>query len=369
MSKIHHTLSPTRTRAVFLGLVLVAGLVISPAISASAASVDASGLTATVRNSTATASVTVWPAASRTVEEAGICVRDSSGGNVDFPRSGAVWLSTAGTKLTGSANFAGGSYTYWACVKYDSTWIAAGGQKTFQVAPGYKRENLPIGDLPGWKQIFTEDFDAPVARGSFPGPYANKWVSYDGFPDTSHRGDYDQSIISAHDGVLDLNLHTENGRPLGAAPLPLVDGPGQVYGRYSVRMKSDPLPGYGLGFIMWSDAENWSDGEIDFPEGGLDDVAKGFNHCLGDHPERNCYFMPNATTDYTVWHTYTTEWRPSSIKFFIDGMLVGQTTNNIPYKPLHWVMQVATDGGPKPPESWVNGHLLINWVSIYKYAP
>ena len=315
-----------------------------------------------------TASVTVWPSVSQTVEAAGICARDSGGSNVDFPRGGERWLSNAGTKLSTSATFGGGTYVYWACIKAHDSWIAAGDQRSFTVAPGYKREDLPVGDLPGWKQVFTEDFLTPVARGGFPGPYADKWVSYHGFSDTSGRGYYDQSIISAHDGVLDLNLHTENGRPLGAAPLPKVDGPGQTYGRYSVRMKSDPLPGFGLGFIMWSDAENWGDGEIDFPEGGLDDVAQGFNHCVGLHPERNCYIMPRATTDYTGWHTYTTEWRPSSVKFFIDGVLVGSTWNNVPSRPMHWVMQVATDGG-RLPDPAANGHLLINWVSIYKYAP
>lgn len=51
---------------------------------------------------------------------------------------------------------------------------------------------LPIGNLTNWKQIFTDDFLVNVPLGSFPGPIANKWMSYTGFGDTSNVGYYDQ---------------------------------------------------------------------------------------------------------------------------------------------------------------------------------
>jgi hypothetical protein len=228
-------------------------------------------------------------------------------------------------------------------------------------------EAMPLGDLQGWDQVFTEDFVTPLSRGSFPGSYGDQWLSYDGFADTSGRGDYEQDIISAHDGMLDLYLHTEDGRPLGAAPVPLVDGEwgGQTYGRFSVRMKADPLNGFGVASLLWPDSENWSEGEIDFPEGAFDDVARASNHCPGD-PEENCFYT-ESTAEFVDWHTYTIDWTPTRLSFLVDGVTVGTTTDDIPDVPMHWVLQSGTvDGTPDPDTA---GHLWIDWATIYAYDP
>ena len=225
---------------------------------------------------------------------------------------------------------------------------------------------MPLGDLPGWKQTFTEDFSRPLTGGAFPGVYGSRWLSYDGFTDTSKNGDYNQSIISAHDGVLDLNLRSVDGRPLGAAPVPLVHGRwgGQIYGRFSVRMKADALAGYGAGMLLWSDANDWNDGEIDFPESALTQTANGANHCPGD-PSTNCYTMQSNAV-YPDWHVYTIDWMPNLLSFEIDGIVVGSTSTGIPTAAMHWVMQFGTNGIPAANTS---GHVLIDWATIYSYAP
>ena len=65
-------------------------------------------------------------------------------------------------------------------------------------------------------------------------------MSYDGFPDTSEDGRYEQDIISVKDGALGLYLHTVNGTPLSAAPIPLVNGKwGGQTRTLSMRMRSD----------------------------------------------------------------------------------------------------------------------------------
>ena len=225
---------------------------------------------------------------------------------------------------------------------------------------------LPLGDLPGWRQTFTEDFSVDQPAGQFPGAYSSKWMSYDGFVDTSGDGDYAQRIISAHDSMLDLHLHSENGRPLVAAPVPLVDGQwgGQLYGRFSVRLKADPLAGYGAALLLWSDANNWNEGEIDFPESDLNQTVTGANHCPGD-PVRNCYQV-GTTARISDWHTYTINWTPRLLSFEIDGKVVGSTDHDIPATPMHWVLQFGTTGIP---DAATEGHVLIDWATIYRYAP
>ena len=225
---------------------------------------------------------------------------------------------------------------------------------------------LPLGDLPGWRQTLTEDFSVDQPAGQFPGAYSSKWMSYDGFVDTSGEGDYAQRIISAHDSMLDLHLHTENGRPLAAAPVPLVDGTwgGQTYGRFSVRLKADPLVGYGAALLLWSDANDWNEGEIDFPESHLDQTVTAANHCPGD-PMRNCYQV-GTKARFSDWHVYTINWTPHLLSFEVDGKTVGSTAEHIPTSPMHWVLQFGTAGIP---DAATEGHVLIDWATIYRYAP
>lgn len=344
-------------------------LVAAGSTTASAVTPTASGLSATVSGGSVTARVTMSSSPSFQADVAKICVRDSSGRNLDFPRRTDVTISSTGTLVERTATFAPGTYRYFACVLDGGRWTDFGGSKTFTVgaeSAALSGTAMPVGDLPGWRQTFTEDFNQPVARGSFPGPYAGKWMSYSGFPNHSKVGRYDQKIISAQNGVLDLHLHAENGVPLSAAPVPLVNGRwgGQTYGRFSVRMKADPIRGYGASFLLWSDENDWYDGEIDFPESGFSDIVKGYNHCL-DNPADNCLWF-HTDKRYDTWHTYTVNWRPEKLSFLIDGVEVASTTRHIPSAKMHWVMQVETPTPTSARET--SGHLLIDWATIYSRA-
>jgi beta-glucanase (GH16 family) len=227
-------------------------------------------------------------------------------------------------------------------------------------------ESMPVGNLDGWRQTFSEDFTSDVGEGSFPGPYSKNWLSYNGFADTDGAGLYDESIVSAHDGMLDLHVQTKDGTRRGAAPVPLVDQKwgGQKYGRFSVRMRSDEVDGYGAAFLLWSDRNVWDDGEIDFPEAPLGGDATAHNHCLGD-PSQNCLDVDTGTST-TSWHTYTIEWKPNSLVYLLDGRQVASTTTNVPTRAMHWVMQVGSLGKDDPSAS---GHLLIDWATVYAYDP
>jgi len=234
--------------------------------------------------------------------------------------------------------------------------------------PAAASTSLLHGNLSGWTQTFKDDFSTPVAKGGFPGPYAKQWMTYDGFGDTWKIGRYEADILSVHDGVLDMHLHTgSDGVPRAAAPIPLVNGQwgGQTYGRYSVRMKADALPGYGTAFLLWDDDNVWENGEINFPEGNLDGTTQAFNHQLGT-PWNNDMWA-DTRTSYTGWHTYTIDWTPTKISYLLDGVVVASTTTNIPKTPMHWVLQTATNG--TKPAANVDGHLLVDWVSQYAYTP
>jgi hypothetical protein len=96
-------------------------------------------------------------------------------------------------------------------------------------SPDRRAQKLPVGDLPGWKQVFVEDFNkGNVPVGAFPSPaYSEKWSAgyKDGTPDTAgQRGAksryYPSKVLSVKNGMLDWYLHMENGISMGAAPTP-----------------------------------------------------------------------------------------------------------------------------------------------------
>ena len=378
------------TRRLRLGAAALAAstlvLMMIPATPALATSVvySAPALSTSADGEIITASTTISASPAVTADKAGVCARNSGGGVVDFPAQSSVPLSVAGTAMSSTRVLSPGTYTYWACAKVSGNWHDIGAKNTLVVIdpgttptlptpvpnPGAADPSgvpMPVGDLPGWHQTFSDDFTTNVAAGGFPGPYASKWMSYNGFADSSGNGDYNQNIISMHDGEMDLNLHTVNGRPQGAAPVPLVDGGawgGQTYGMFSVRFRSDWLPGYGTGWLLWADSGNWNDGEIDFPEGGLSQTMQAFDHCVGNAAV-NCLAVNTGVT-YINWHTATVQWSPAGVFYILDGKTVASDTTDIPTKPLHWVLQTGTSG-PLPSAS-ESGHVLIDWVSVYSLS-
>jgi hypothetical protein len=368
--------NPTLRRRRHIPHVIVAGLItamlmmIAPA--ANAATYTSAALNATVSGTTVTATTTIKASANTYASLAGICARSSGGAHYDFPLSSAT-LTTAGTSFTKSRTLPNGTYSYWSCAKVGGVWSSIGASKSFTVgssaAPSGgtnpSGQAMPQGDLPGWKQVFKDDFTTNVSPGSFPGAYSSKWTGYDGFNDTDNIGRYDLDNISVSGGAMDIHLRTVNGQVQTAAPAPIVTTPwkGQTYGRFTIRFKADAVQNFKTAWLLWPDSNNWNQGEINFPEGELNSKMMGYNHCIND-PVKNCYWFDSATQFSGGWHTATIEWTPGKITFNVDGK-TGSTTSSIPSVPLHWVLQTETSGRPS---SSASGHILIDWVSVYTYT-
>ena len=320
--------------------------------------------------------IAATPAATATL--AGTCVRNAKNQSLDqlTPAS----LSTTGTTLTATVSWPLGTYTYWACAKVGGKWNDIGAKKTITVVaqsvtdipPDADPEapsghDMPVGDLPGWKQVFTDDFTANAAQGQFNSVYGSKWSTYSGFRDTWGNGWFDRNYISAQNGVLDYDLKVVNGKAISYAPSPIVTQAwkGQTYGRFSARFRSDAVAGYKTAWLLWPDSNNWQQGEIDFPEGGLTGTMFGFNHCVGN-ASVNCYWTNTGKT-YTDWHTVTIEWMPNKINYIVDGQVLGTTTTSVPSVPMHWMLQTETE--QTGPAATAAGHLQIDWVSVYTYQP
>lgn len=228
-------------------------------------------------------------------------------------------------------------------------------------------ETMPVGDLPGWRQVFTEDFNTDAPIGGFMEAYKDQFTFYaDGWPDTAgQKGDpsryYPSKVVSASGGLLDLYLHTEDGTPMAAALLPIIED--HTYGKYTIRFKSDPLPGFKTAWLLWPDTDDWNEGEIDFPEGSLDGNIHAFMHPIG--LDGQDAFDTDA--NYQTWHTASIEWTEGKVDFILDGKIIGTSTSKIPNTPFHWVIQTESclNGCPDPSTA---GHLQIDWAVAYLTA-
>jgi hypothetical protein len=244
--------------------------------------------------------------------------------------------------------------------------------------PSFAREpadvRMPVGDRPGWKQTFTDDFTQDVPLGRFPAAVSGKWGAYrDGWTDTTKRGTYMPSkVLSVSGGVLDYAVRTEAGVHLVGAPTPKLPNAnadfGQTYGRYAVRFRSDLLPGYKVAWLLWPDSRRWpGDGEIDFPEGDLDGRICGYvHHQEGTSPGDQDAVCSGET--FQGWHTAVIEWTPAYVRFILDGVTLRVTTSRLPTTSMHWVLQTETNLDGRPIADATAGHVQIDWVAAWRPA-
>lgn len=232
---------------------------------------------------------------------------------------------------------------------------------------------MPEGDLPGWRAVFAEDFSQPASLGQFLDTYSN----FDAYPypwtDTSRQvrsnpGYYHpEKTLSAIGGVLDAWLHYDSqlGKYLVAAPMPNL--PQMTYGRFSMRLRADAIPGYKIAPLLWPDSERWpDDGEIDFPEGDLDGTAlSAFHHYARAAGGQDVF---SAGVNPGGWHVYETLWSPGRVEFLVDGRSIGVSTAYVPDKPMHWVLQMETHIESNAPSTSAQGHVQIDWVKAYQHA-
>ncbi len=241
-------------------------------------------------------------------------------------------------------------------------------------APATGIHSMPVGNLGptegapnGWTQVLAEDFNTDVATGSWESSSyvkSGRFSHYKGHTDTSNNGYYDPAkTLSVANGNLQIRAFTQNGQAYSSAPAP--NGwTGQTYGRYSVRFKSDSIKGFKTAWLLWPTSNNWSQGEVDFPEGGLDGNIAGFNHNVSGSPEKNSLAVSTGKS-YRDWHVATIEWTPTMVRFILDGEIVGTDRSQIPSNPMRWVLQTETQLSGGAPSASADGRVYVDWVAMW----
>jgi hypothetical protein len=254
---------------------------------------------------------------------------------------------------------------------------------------------MPVGDVTSgghtWKQIATEDFTKDAALGSwndtgtltscppnraavyYTGATGTPWTAYpkcykDTYQSRAYRSD---QVLSVHNGVLDFWLHTVDGHPAGANPSPYLPNGSQyqTYGRYEVRLRqtTQSVSEFYQAWLLWPQTGAGECAESDFPEAPMDVSSVSAYAHYGCGAAQDSF---SKALDRTQWHTYTQEWQPGKRSYYVDGVLIGSSTNQVWSNPERWQLQTETKttcDTTTPNTCTENGHLLVDWAVVYAY--
>ncbi len=247
---------------------------------------------------------------------------------------------------------------------------------------------MPVGDLPGWRLIFADDFDydSPSGEGTatagqagyFPQTSGGKWGAYPwpwaGTPTWASY--FPERTCTTHDSMLDVHLHdefvTSTRRFLIAALYPQLAGQHIFRSGFRVEMmmRSESFGQYHVSNLLWPQSEAWPrDGEVDWPEADFN-AAKtyGFMHRQDGTSGGDQDYVEAPVALSSGWHVWALEWRAGqTCRFELDGQPVGQElTARVPSTPMRFVLQHGGTFATNTPIAGVGGHVFYDWVTLYE---
>lgn len=200
----------------------------------------------------------------------------------------------------------------------------------------------------GWtRTLFADDFTGDLS----------KWNVRDNTTQDNMDGINFARNCTVKDSVLSIRTGADSGNAAKPWSCGYLDTKGGKFsarnGRFEARMRF-PWGANATGFwpAFWLRPDDGGDGEIDGMEAWPAKNELGFtiHHdylSTAAHVKQNPYRLPTPLTiDPRVWHTYSIEKEPGSLRFYIDGVLYSDMTN------VSW--RVATL------ERAVNWHFRLN---------
>lgn len=288
--------------------------------------------------------------------------------------------------------------------------------------PSPSRTPMPVGNLPGWTQVVAQDFVTDVPEGGFVANangdltsagaagyaaygagggsaqltmYPKSWANGTAGTTTSRTGIWDEGIVSVQNSMLQIKMRTltdsKGTWPRGAAVKPILPSGYKLgpYGKYSIRCKTtdlvgDPTNFHTLLLAIDSNPRNWDFGELDWMECDARGTLNGWYHYATPVGTRINQTGASTGVDpkiratspalMTDWNIVDVEWTPSRMKWTVwsEGSPSAYTalssTTGVPTNPLAVLLQCEPAVGTTPaPENTAT--LLVDWITMYEYAP
>ena len=228
---------------------------------------------------------------------------------------------------------------------------------------------MPAGDITGWKQVFSDDFDGSSLD-------TVKWSAYSGQPGGDRAGWWAPSHVVVQGCAVSLKSYRD---PAAKAGVFVSGGIGmhlsQTFGKYLVRMRVDQGDGISAIALLWPAQDLWPP-EVDFYEdgGGARTGTSATLHC-GRENHDDCRVQRSLTSfDFSRWHTLGVEWTSRKLVYTIDGTEWATVTGSaVPSIPMWLAIQTQSlecsdyatcVNASTPPE--VDMH--VAWVVAYAPA-
>lgn len=228
-------------------------------------------------------------------------------------------------------------------------------------------------DPAGWTKVMGDDF-----TGSSLHP---RWYAYDAQPGGDTGACWDPSHVSVSGGSLVLSTYADPGKvkPCPSTFADQVSGGinsnqlAQTYGRYSARVSMDRAHGVTFAAGLYTVDGSWPP-EIDIVEGVGDyPTAISSNHYVGGCAANHCITRATTAVDWSVPHTWTLDWAPGRIEYYLDGRSYGVITSNVPAKPMWPAFQTQTWTCTASPiwtcpdkSTPTTSAVRIDWIVVYK---
>lgn len=245
------------------------------------------------------------------------------------------------------------------------------------------------GAVSGWKLLFVDDFAGTVPVGGFSdcnhntetpqaycgglkkyGAYYDNWWAYpNNWGDTAKTGAdgnggapfggtyHPEDVVSVSNGAMHVAMFRPTaGGDVHSATLVPRKCMDKTYGRYTGRFKVVHMePGFKSAHEFYQNRY-----EMDFPEGDWGKTVSGFAH-------RNDSQVLNIQTgkSWTEWHTSTIEWKQNSLKYYLDGKLVGSMTSNVANFAMSWLLQNESSIEGPYAKAGAKAQMDIDWVACY----
>ena len=237
-------------------------------------------------------------------------------------------------------------------------------------ADTFNGQHVPLGAFSGCNH--ATDTPAAYCTG-LTGPTRAAWWAYpDEWPDTATQRHYpvggyyhpEDTVWIAPSTSGDGQMHIRMYRPASGGPVHSATvvpkaAMGLKYGRYVIRERASHVgTGYKSAQLLWPVSGGGCD-EIDFPENSHSVPVSAF-----DHPA-NCGTQTAIDTgaSWSQWHTYTIQWTPQGVDFYVDSRHVGHSSKT-PDIPMDWDIQneSSLDGQHAAPGSW--DQIDITYVEV-----
>jgi beta-glucanase (GH16 family) len=224
---------------------------------------------------------------------------------------------------------------------------------------------MPTGNLPGWHQVFADDFSGSTLDTS-------KWRLYWGQPGGDPGGWFDPSHVSVANGQLVISGYRDpaDGGKWATGGLSSSPGLVQTYGKYLARFRFDAGVGIAHAILLWPADNSWPP-EIDFSEdnGSNRETAYATLH----YGAANTQVQRQVAVNLTHWHTLGVEWTPGRLVYTLDGRPWSTlTSSHVPAIPMTLDIQTqawacGTSTWERCPNATTPSHvnLYVDWAVAY----